>query len=150
MKTQRHPKPSRPGRPKKERSKQDREEALRLCETVSERIQAAGAELAASWKALSDEIASGTSSTELLRKRAWCNVLELRLKEQAQILEQARLAVDALWDDIMLNVRARELFNRFLKKNDAEAFAGTENLPLLARTATILADAHQRPAEVKE
>src|SRR5215831_12861247 len=82
--------------------KQDCELAMRACETAAARVKAAGDELAACWTALCHEIASGVSPTDLLRKRAWCNVLELRLKEQAHALEDARLGVDALWDDMML------------------------------------------------
>ena len=48
-------------------------------------------------------------------------MLELRLKEQAQALEQARLRVDGLWDEMMLAARARELFNRYLKNDAAES-----------------------------
>jgi flagellar biosynthesis chaperone FliJ len=150
MKTLRHSNPSRPVREQKERAKQNYEQALRACETAATGIKCAGDELAASWTALCLEISTGLSSTDLLRKRAWCNVLELRLKEQAYALEQARLGVDALWEEMMLTARARELFNRFLKKNTTEGSAPAESLPILARTASIIAAAHRRPAPLKK
>jgi flagellar biosynthesis chaperone FliJ len=150
MKTTRHSNPARPAREKKEHSKQQYEQSLRACDSAAARIKAAGEELAASWSALCQEISTGVSSTELLRKRAWCNVLELRLKEQAQALEQARLGVDALWDEMMLAARARELFNRYLKKNASDSLSGNENLVLLARTASVIAAAHQRTASLKK
>jgi flagellar biosynthesis chaperone FliJ len=150
MKTPRHSNPSRVVREQKEHAKQNYEQALRACETVAARIKCAGDELAASWTALCQEISTGLSSTDLLRKRAWCNVLELRLKEQAYALEQARHGVDALWEEMMLAARARELFNRFLKKNATEGSAAAESLPILARTASIIAAAHRRAAPLKK
>jgi hypothetical protein len=72
------------------------------------------------------------------------------LKEQAHALEQARHGLDAVWEDLMLATRARELFNRLLKKNATEAGADTESLPLLARTASVIASAHRRAASVKK
>ena len=114
------------------------------------RIKTAGEELAASWTVLCQEFSTGASSTELLRKRAWCNVLELRLKEQSHALEQARHGVDALWDEMMLNTRARELFNRYLKRDRTDTLAATDNLPLLARTASVIAAAHRHAAPLKK
>lgn len=125
------------------------EQALRACELEAVRLRAAGGELAESWAGLCREIATGVSSTDALRKRAWCNVLELRLKEQAQALERARHAVDAVWNDLMLTVRARELVNRFLKRDAAETAAGAGHLPLLVRTASAIAAAHRPAAAAK-
>lgn len=150
MKTTRHPYPSRATRVPKERAKQNYEQALQACEAAAARIKTAGDELAACWTALCLEIARGVSPTDLLRKRAWCNVLELRLKEQAHALEDARQEMDAVWDDMMLTARARELFNRFLKKNASEPYTASEGLPLLARTASALAEAHRRAAPLKK
>jgi flagellar biosynthesis chaperone FliJ len=150
MKTTRHSNPPRAAREKKERVKQNVEQTLHACESVAARIKTAGEELAASWTALCQEISTGASSTELLRKRAWCNVLELRLKEQSYALEQARHGVDALWDEMMLNTRARELFNRYLKRDRTDTLAANDNLPLLARTASVIAAAHRRAAPLKK
>jgi flagellar biosynthesis chaperone FliJ len=150
MKTTRHTHTSRRAHEKKERTKAQYEQSLRACESAAARIKTAGEELAASWTALCLEISTGVSSTELLRKRAWCNVLELRLKEQAQALEQARLGVDALWDEMMLAARARELFNRYLRKSASDSLTGSENLPLLARTASVIAAAHRRTTQLKK
>jgi hypothetical protein len=123
---------------------------MRACEDAAARVKAAGDELAACWTALCREIAAGVSPTDLLRKRAWCNVLELKLKEQAHALEDARHAVDAVWNDLMLTARARQLFQRFVRKNSAESLSPDESLPLLVRTASALAAAHRRPLSAKK
>jgi hypothetical protein len=141
---------ARAARQPKARRKQDCELAMRACEAAAARVKAAGDELAACWTALCREIAAGVSPTDLLRKRAWCNVLELRLKEQAHALEEARHAVDAVWHDLMLTARARELFHRFLRKSPTQALAPDETLPLLVRTASALAAAHRRALQAKK
>ena len=64
--------------------------------------------------------------------------------------EQARHGVDALWDEMMLNTRARELFNRYLKRDRTDTLAATDSLPLLARTASVIAAAHRRTAPLKK
>jgi hypothetical protein len=150
MKTPRHYRPSRSARESRDNAKEACQQALKLCELAAARLEAAGEELAASWTALCREIGTGVSSTDLLRKRAWCNVLELRLKEQAQALEQARHGLDAVWEDLMLSTRARELFNRFLKSSPGGNGAESQNLPLLARTASAIAAAHRRAAPAKK
>jgi len=150
MKTNPPAAPARTVRPSKARRKQDCELAMRACEEAAARIKAAGDELAACWTALCRELAAGVSPTDLLRKRAWCNVLELRLKEQAHALEDARHGVDAVWNDLMLTARARELFHRFIRKSPAEPLSPGESVPLLVRTATALAAAHRRALQVKK
>jgi flagellar biosynthesis chaperone FliJ len=150
MKTPLQSTPARTARERKENVKPIHDQVLRTCEAAAARLKAASEELAASWTVLCGEITNGVSSTDLLRKRAWCNVLELRLKEQAHALEQARHAVDAVWADLMLTVRARELFNRFIKKNATEAGAEADSLPLLARTASAIAGAHRRTSSAKK
>jgi hypothetical protein len=93
--------------------KRNCEEVLRMCEEAAAQMKSAGEELAACWNLLSREHLTCSSTTELLRRRAWCNVLELRLKEHAHRLEEARLCLDSLWPQVMQSVRARELFKRF-------------------------------------
>jgi hypothetical protein len=100
------------------------------------RIRAAGEELAECWLMLGRELCSGGTAIDLLRKRAWCNVLELRLKERAQALENARLGVDAVWSEIMLAVRSRELLNRFLRKGHGELSVAQQVWPLLAHSTS--------------
>jgi flagellar export protein FliJ len=56
---------------------------------------------------------------DLLRTRAWCNVLELKVRERASALEQARQAVDAVWQDLMQATRDREAMDRFHEKRRA-------------------------------
>ena len=123
-------------RERRERVKPDCEEAIRKCEAAAALVKAAGDELADCWNTLALEISSGTSATGLLRKRAWCNVLELRLKERAHALEAARLAVDAVWMDIVSAVRGRDLLNRLLRRNNNELSAAHQVWPLLVQGAT--------------
>lgn len=87
--------------------------ALRACEEAAARVQAAGQELAACWTTLGLELANGSEATEVLRTRAWCNVLELRLKERTGALEKARLDVDNVWREMLLATRDRETLDRF-------------------------------------
>jgi len=150
MKTAPPATPTRAVRQPKARRRQDCESAMRACEAAAARVKAASDELAACWTALCRDIAAGVSSTDLLRKRAWCNVLELRLKEQAHALEEARHGVDAVWKDLMLTARARELFHRFIRKSPTGPLSPDESLPLLARTATALAAAHRRTLAAKK
>ena len=150
MKTPRRSHSTRTASDPRENAKQIYAQALRACEAVAVRVRAASEELAASWTALCLEISAGASATDLLRKRAWCNVLELRLKEQAYALEQARHAVDSVWDELMLAARAREVFNGLLRQNAAEASADPNGLPLLARNASATAAAQRRIASAKK
>lgn len=85
---------------------------LRACEAAASRMQKASAELTSCWAGLCDKLASGVNSGELLRARAWCNVLELRVKERAAALETARHAVDAVWQELMLATQERDGFDR--------------------------------------
>jgi len=150
MKESRHHCQRRKVREPKEYTKENYEQALRACETVAVRIKSASDELAASWAALCHELSTGASATDLLRKRAWCNVLELRLKEQAHALEDARQVVDRLWDDMLLAKRARELFNRFLKKDADKTLVTEQGLTLLSRTACAIAAEHRGAAQLKK
>lgn len=85
---------------------------LRACEEAAARVQLASVELTECWAGLCQKLAEGVTSAELLRARAWCNVLELRVKERAAALEKARLAVDAVWQELMLATREREGLDR--------------------------------------
>lgn len=87
--------------------------ALRACEEAAAHVRTAGEELAACWTTLGDKLASGTEATDLLRTRAWCNVLELRLRERTGALEKARLDVDNVWREMLLATRDRETLDRF-------------------------------------
>jgi hypothetical protein len=97
----------------KERPKPTCEQALQMCEQAAAQMKSASEELAACWNLLGREHLSCTSTIDLLRRRAWCNVLELRLKEFAHQLEEARLCLDAVWPEIMNSTRGRELFKQF-------------------------------------
>jgi hypothetical protein len=135
MKTQRSTRRTRPARQRKERLKPDSEHAVRLCEEAAARIKAAGEDLAECWMTLGRELSTGASALNLLRKRAWCNVLELRLKEQAQALEDARQGLDSVWQDVMAGVRSRELLHQLLRKTSAELSAAHHVWPILASAA---------------
>ena len=92
-------------------------EALRAAEQAAMQLKAAGDELSTSWTTLGRELAAGVTAMELLRTRAWCNALELRLKERSSLLAQARLAVDAVWQEMLNATRDREALDRYYKKN---------------------------------
>lgn len=148
MRTTRPPATQCANRSRKKRARQDCEQALHACEEAAAKIKCAGDELAACWSALSRELSSGVSATTLLRTRAMCNVLELRLKEQAHLLEDARHGVDAVWGQMMLAARARELFNRMLNKEaDLRIDSGW---PVLAHSASITVPAPARPVRFKK
>jgi len=104
-------------REQKERTAQKRyAEALSACEAAAAQVKTAGSELSTSWASLGKELAAGVTAMELLRTRAWCNVLELRLKERTTMLEKARLAVDAVWNEMLGATRDREALDRYYKK----------------------------------
>lgn len=92
-------------------------EALRACEEAARQVKLAGDELNTGWGTLGKALSTGVTAMELLRTRAWCNVLELRLKERAGHLEKMRLAVDAVWNDMLAATRDREALDRFHKKS---------------------------------
>jgi hypothetical protein len=146
MKTHRHSRSTRSARDPGPDPKQVHEPTLRACESAASRLKAAGDELAAPWSALCLEISSGVSPTDLLRKRAWCNVLELRLKEQAHALEQARHNVDSIWDELM-GSRSPAFFGPLIRKSVAAA-RDAESLPLLARSVS--ASHSRRSATLKK
>lgn len=91
-------------------------EALRHCEDAAAKVQAASQELTTSWHDLTTKLSNGVSAVEFLRSRAWCNVLELRLKDQTTALAEARLKVDAVWQEMLTATRDRETLDRFHDK----------------------------------
>ena len=90
--------------------------ALRACEEAAARVQLASTELTGCWTTLCEKLANGVKGIDFLRARAWCNVLELRVKERASALEKARHNVDAVWQDLMLATRERDTIDRFFDK----------------------------------
>ena len=91
-------------------------DALHFCEEAAGRVDAASHELKNCWRDLTGKLSAGVSAMEFLRARAWCNVLELRLKERTAALEQARLKVDAVWQEMLVATRDRESLDRFKDK----------------------------------
>jgi flagellar export protein FliJ len=91
-------------------------ETLQFCEQAATRVEAASQELMICWRDLTGKLSAGVSAVEFLRARAWCNVLELRLKERTTALEQARLKVDAVWQEMLVATRDRESIDRFQAK----------------------------------
>ena len=91
-------------------------EALHFCEAAAGRVDTASHELMNCWRDLTGKLSAGVSAVEFLRARAWCNVLELRLKERTAALEQARLKVDAVWQEMLVATRDRESLDRFHEK----------------------------------
>lgn len=115
----------------KDHPKAHYELALRKCEEASARLKSASEELAACWTALGMEIATGGTRTELLRRRAWCNVLELRLKEKAAVLEKARHGLDEIWNQIMAGAVKSETTRRpHGRTTGPNLFAGSWSLLL--------------------
>lgn len=91
-------------------------EALRSCELAAGRVRQASENLNEAWHVLQKDLADGVTGTQLLRSRAWCNVLELRLKDRAREMESARLSTDALLQELMSATRQRESLDRFHDK----------------------------------
>jgi flagellar export protein FliJ len=91
-------------------------ESLRFCEQAAARVETASQELMSCWRDLTGKLSAGVSAMEFLRARAWCNVVELRLKERTAALEQARLKVDAVWQEMLVATRDRESLDRFHQK----------------------------------
>ena len=131
-------------RQQKERAAQQRfAAALRACEDAAAQLQAASADLSACWTTLRDRMSAGVDGTELLRARAWCNVLELKVKERASALEIARLSVDAVWNEMMQATRDREILDRYRDKRKSahEAAMRREEQKTLDELAIHLMDA---------
>lgn len=91
-------------------------ESLHFCEEAAAHVENASRELMNCWRDLTGKLSAGVSAVEFLRARAWCNVLELRLKERTAALEQARLKVDAVWQEMLIATRDRESLDRFHDK----------------------------------
>ncbi len=91
-------------------------DSLHVCEQAATRVETASHELMTCWRDLTGKLSAGVSAVEFLRARAWCNVLELRLKERTAALEQARLKVDAVWQEMLVATRDRESLDRFKEK----------------------------------
>ena len=130
-------------RQQKERAAQQKyADSLRACENAAARVQAASAELTVCWTTLRDKMASGVQGTDFLRARAWCNVLELKLKERTTALEQARLAVDAVWQEMLDAVRQRETLDRYRdkRKRAHDAAMRREDQKILDELAVHLID----------
>jgi flagellar FliJ protein len=110
---------------------------LRACEEAAARLQHSSQELTECWTGLCQKLTSGVASGDLLRARAWCNVLELRVKERGADLEKARHAVDAVWQELMAATREREGLDRLREKrhdayNRTAQAAGQKELDELA------------------
>jgi len=88
-------------------------EALRACEQAATRVRTASEGLDNAWSALQKDLRSGVTGTQLMRARAWCNVLELRLKDRTRELEQSRLSTDTFWHELMRATRDREALDSF-------------------------------------
>ncbi|MBC8095354.1 MAG: hypothetical protein H7Y43_06055 [Akkermansiaceae bacterium] len=116
--------------------------ALRKCEEASVGLLSTSEELAACWIALGIEISTGATRTELLRRRAWCNVLELRLKEKAALLEKARHGMDEVWTSVLHSVSTHETSHR------AHYPAAVENLFSKSWSLLMQPKSAARPSEL--
>ena len=91
-------------------------EALRACEQAAASVRLASEGLNNAWTALQKDLGAGVTGMQLMRSRAWCNVLELRLKDRTRDLERARLSTDSLWHELMKATRDREVMDTFHDK----------------------------------
>jgi flagellar export protein FliJ len=91
-------------------------ESLRICEQAAADMQTAVDALTGSWKTLSSQLAKGLSGTDLAQAKAWCGVLELRVRERAAALQKARAALDAVWKEMSCATREREGMDKLFDK----------------------------------
>src|SRR4051794_1970651 len=91
-------------------------ESLRICEEAAGHVEVASRDLMTCWRDLTGKLSAGVSAMEFLRARAWCNVLELRLKERTSALEQPRLKGDAGWQEMPIATPDPESLDRFRVK----------------------------------
>lgn len=104
-------------REQKEQTTQQRyAQALRVCEQAAALVQSTSEELHDYWSTVGREIAAGVDGAQLLRARAWCNALEIRLKDRTATLEGARQQAETVWKELMQATRDREALDRFHHK----------------------------------
>ncbi len=107
-------------------------EALRDCERAATSVRNASMELDDAWTVLNQEIAKGATGIQLLRLRAWCNVLELRVRDHTRDLERARENSDAMWQALMIATRNREsleeLHDRKRRAHERESQRAEQNM----------------------
>jgi len=105
-------------REQKERVAQKRYvEALRASDEAAARLDASTCELAASWMALSEEVAEGAIVAKLHRTRAWCGELERRCEQLAAALKTAQHAAQEAWRGMALATRDRKALDRLRDKS---------------------------------
>jgi len=83
-------------------------EAMRTCEERAVQLQIASDELAAGWSAFCKDLSTGVPASKLVRTRGWCDVLELRQRERAAALQEARRTMSAALRAMMQATQARE------------------------------------------
>ncbi len=91
-------------------------DALRLCDEAAFQLKLVSDELIAAWGALCREISTGVNASQLTRTRAWCSVLELRQKDQAEALQRAQRSMDAAMNQMRLATRDREAIDNYHDK----------------------------------
>ncbi|HWQ92805.1 MAG TPA: flagellar export protein FliJ [Clostridia bacterium] len=89
---------------------------LRVSEEAAARAHAAAVELTACWTSLGQQLSTGVNSAELKHARAWCTQLETCLKERTASLQQARQAVNKVFQELVVATRERETLDRFYDK----------------------------------
>src|SRR5437867_608101 len=82
--------------------------AVRVCEEAAARAESAREELTVCWQMRSDKLEAGATGGDLVRARAWCQALEVRVKERTAALQTARQAAEAVWQELTLATRERE------------------------------------------
>ncbi|HEU5123970.1 MAG TPA: flagellar export protein FliJ [Verrucomicrobiae bacterium] len=92
-------------------------DAKRTCDDAASQLKAASDELVQAWNSLCHDMSTGVNAAQLAKTRAWCNVLELRQKERAEILQCARRAMDAAMKQMLLATRDREAIDKYHDKS---------------------------------
>ena len=101
-------------RQQKERAAQQRyARALAACSEAERRLEEAGSELLVGWNLLGHELGIGITADRLANLRTWCKVLEIRRNQCQAALNEARLAAEAIFQEMAAAVRDREALDRF-------------------------------------
>lgn len=92
-------------------------EAKRACDDAALQLKSASDQLVQAWNSLCHDMSGGMNAAQLAKSRAWCNVLELRQKERAEVLQRARRAMDAAMKQMLLATRDREAIDKYHDKS---------------------------------
>jgi flagellar export protein FliJ len=107
-------------RQQKERAAQQRyAQALATSDLAAAKLQGIVNELANVYQSIVNSMATGLPGSQIMERRAWCSVLEVRRNEARAALEETRRAAEKAFKDMVLAVRDREAMDRFYEKSRA-------------------------------